>query len=112
MALQTFTWYPDIDSEQKAKPSVTVTKFGDGYESRVGNGINTQPMTWSMVFTRSRAEGLAILSFLRARGSEQAFYWTNPLEELGVYVCREWSTRQMKNGHIRVTCSFEQVFES
>ena len=45
MATQTFSWYPDASSQQSCKPAVQVTKFGDGYETRVAVGINTMPVS-------------------------------------------------------------------
>ena len=112
MANTTFTWYPDVDEDHSVKPLVEVTAFGDGYESRVAKGINTQKMVWTMVFTRANPEGLAILTFIRARGGVEAFNWTNPLQELGVYVCREWKVKHMRGGNLQLSLTFEQVFEA
>ena len=111
MPLQTFSWKPDIESQQSCKPSVQVTKFGDGYEARLAMGINTMPMKWSLQFTKGRTEALDIVNFLRARGAVQAFNWTNPLDEAGVYVCREWKVTS-KAGGLLISCEFEQVFEA
>lgn len=112
MSRQTFSWFPDLEPEQTVKPSVNVTKFGDGYEARVVSGINSQPMSWSLGFTVTRAIGFDILNFLRARGGQEAFNWANPLQESGVYVCREWRQRSLKGGFFQITCTFEQVFEA
>lgn len=111
MADRTFSWYPDVDSSHSCKPVINISKFGDGYELRVPNGINHMPMNWSLSFTRDNAESNAILDFLRERGGYKAFNWTTPNEETGVFVCREWNQKQMKGGSMQVTCSFEQVFE-
>lgn len=112
MARQIFTWYPDADEDHSVDPAVEVTTFGDGYESRVISGINAQKMQWNLMFTRAKTEGTAILTFIRARGGAEAFDWTNPLQELGVYVCRKWKVRSMKGGSLQITCSFDQVFEA
>lgn len=111
MARLTFGWYPNVDSSHSVKPSVGTAKFGDGYESRFPIGINTQSMKWAVTFTREPTEGKAILNFLRARNGVEAFDWTNPLNELGIYICREWSAKQLLNGHMEVTATFEQTFE-
>jgi phage-related protein len=112
MADTTFTWFPDVDGDLSVKPLVEVTAFGDGYESRTAKGINTQKMVWTMVFTRARPEATAILTFVRARNAVEAFNWTNPLQELGVYVCREWKVKSMRGGNLQISLSFEQVFEA
>lgn len=110
MAQQTFSWFPDQASQLDEAPRVRVTKFGDGYESRTPEGINTIQMKWSLTFTRGRDEALAIRDFLRDHGASLSFAWTNPFEELGSYVCRSWKTSPDR-GKISVTATFEQVFE-
>lgn len=108
--MKTFNWFPDTDSQQSCKPAIQSTKFGDGYEVRVPVGINTSPMKWQVSFKRGREEAQAILAFLREHQGYLAFLWTNPLEEEGKYICREWRTRQSR-GVMEVSCEFEQVFE-
>lgn len=110
MAYQEFTWFPDVGSQQKVKPIVNTTKFGEGYQARVGFGLNGEPMVWSVSFDRDFAEATAILAFLRTRGGIQPFTWINPLNETGTYICAEWSTLQNR-GTMKVTCDFTQVFE-
>lgn len=112
MSRQTFSWFPDKGSDQSVTANVESIKFGDGYESRIPRGLNTTPMSWSLTFTRAAVESKAILAFLRARAGSEAFYWKNPLEELGVYVCREWKVKRIGQDAMQVTCSFEQVFEA
>lgn len=109
---KTFIYYPDVGSKLKEKPNVTSAKFGDGYEQRASNGINTTAGTWSLTFTRQRSIGLAILTFLRGCKGVESFNWTNPFNETGVYVCRSWNPSPMKGGFIEITAEFEQVFEA
>jgi len=110
MSRPVFTWFPDVDSQLDAKPNVTVTKFGDGYEARAPDGLNSQPQKWSLTFFRTRTEGKDIIAFLKARGAVEAFDWTTPLEDAGVYVCRGWRAKP-NSGTLEITCDFEQVFE-
>lgn len=113
MSLETFTWFPDTESDYGVKPHVETVVFGDGYELRVPNGINTRPMAWNLTFTRAKDESLQILSFLEDRGGSKAFIWINPDQNSGVYVCREWKVKRLKaGGAMRITCAFDQVFES
>lgn len=109
---KTFNWYPDVESRHKVKPLVSTSRFGDGYEQRTPNGLNSTPMVWSVSFTRQRSIGLAILAFLRGCKGSEAFNWTSPLNEAGKYVCKAWDMRTMKGGHLQITCDFEQVFET
>ena len=110
MATETFGWQPDIDSERSDEPKVKQLKFGDGYEARIPIGINTQPISWSVKFTRSRTEAFQILDFLKARGGSEKFIWTDPFGLTAMWVCRKWNSRSGK-GVVTVSGTFEQVFE-
>lgn len=109
MARQTFTWYPDVASQQEQTPGVTATKFGE-YEQRVAVGLNNNPKKWSVSFERDRAQALAVLTFLRARNGIETFYWTDPEGETGVYLCKSWSNN-MPAGFVSVKATFEQRYE-
>lgn len=112
MARQTFTWFPDVASENSEEPSVNVTKFGDGYEARTSDTLNVTKQSWRVTFTKGRngGEGLAIRNFLKARRGVESFIWTNPLNETGYYVARKWSTKSDR-GEVTVNTVFEEVFE-
>lgn len=111
MARLIFDWTPDVGSTLSQAPKVHVAKFGDGYEARTTFGLNAQPMTWTMAFTRSRVEIVPILEFLQNHKATEAFDWTNPLNQVGIYVCREWKVSH-NSGHAILSCGFEQVFEA
>lgn len=111
MSLVSFAWKPDLGASQAIKPTVNPTKFGDGYELRVPNGINSRPKKWTLTFTKNLVEASQILDFLYARGGSEAFQWIDPMGAEGTYVCREWESRQQDFGIYAVSATFEQVFE-
>lgn len=111
MATETFIWQPDLGADCNEEPLVTVTKFGDGYESRLPTAINSQPQVWTVAFTKNLAVTREIKSFLRRHGASKKFIWTTPDGEPGQYVARKWQTKQIGFGVFQVTTSFEQVFE-
>lgn len=111
MARETFNWQPSYDSQMSQEPLVTVTKFGDGYELRVPDGINNNPQKWSLEFVRSSANYPDVLAFIQARNGSQSFYWTTPFGETKIFVCRSWRVSR-KQGHHVITLDFEQVFEA
>lgn len=111
MARLTFDWFPDASSELTEEPTVNVTKFGDGYEARISDTINVAPQKWSLTFTRTREICAAARAFLKAHRAVDSFYWTNPLNETGVYVCRSWKLKT-ESGKATLTATFEEVFES
>ena len=111
--MATFTWTPDFGASAEYKPRVRVAKFGDGYEQRVGDGINTGQDTWNLRFSvRSDLETGAILAFLETRASAEAFDWTPPggIGPIRV-VCREWNRSFDRNDQNTVSTKFELVYE-
>ncbi|WP_151708800.1 phage tail protein [Acinetobacter brisouii] len=111
MTVSTFSWLPDLGSERTDEPLVTVTKFGDGYESRLAIGVNSQPMKWSVSFTCNITQLSAIKAFLIDKGAITAFHWTTPDGDSGMFVARSWKTKQIGFGVFQLTSTFEQVFE-
>lgn len=111
MSKPVFSWKPDLGASQSITPLVTPTKFGDGYELRVANGINHTPRVWQVTFTKGAAEAMDILAFLEARGGLEAFTWVDPFGKTSNYVCRQWSGGQSAFGVYAISAAFEQVFE-
>lgn len=111
--MTTFTWTPDFGLEADYKPRVRLARFGDGYEQRVGDGINTDQDKWNLTFTvRTDTETSAILAFLKARNGIEAFDWTPAGESTAIrVVCREWHRTFDKFNLNTVTATFDRVFE-
>ena len=111
--MATFTWIPDFGASGAFKPRVRTTSFGDGYEQRVGDGINSNPAKWSVRFTqRTDAETNAITAFLEARGGTEAFSWTPPQATDPIRgVCREWERVSDRHNLNSVSAQFAQNFE-
>ena len=111
--MATFSYIPDFSAQMTVRPRVNAVKFGDGYEQRVADGINTQPQSWALTFNnRTDSEIALIEGFLSARGGIEAFDWTTPRGVAGKFVCREWSSRLEKFNVNGLQATFEQVFES
>ncbi len=111
--MSTFTWTPDFGASKKSKPSVTQVKFGDGYEQRIVQGLNTNPAMWDVKFSlREDDESNEIIDFLEARGASESFDWTPPLSDTEYkFVCREWGMSTDYHNKNTITAVFEQVFE-
>ena len=112
MSKPTFVWSHDIGALQQITPLVTQTKFGDGYESRIANGINVTPKTWEVSFTGDRIKAQDIMAFLEARAGTESFRWIDPMNKEGIYVCRKWGGSQRAFGVYVIQTTFEQVFEA
>ncbi|MCE2910216.1 MAG: phage tail protein [Burkholderiaceae bacterium] len=111
--MATFTIAPDFSSPMSKQPRVLTAQFGDGYQQRVGDGINIAPEEWSLRFsTRTPAERDAILAFLEARNGVESFDWTSPRGTVGKFICPTWSYTPDNAATNTVTATFRQVFGS
>lgn len=111
--MTTFTWTPDFGAQRDTEPTVNRIKFGDGYEQRQSNGLNTMPSVYNLSFeNRDADEKDEIIAFLKARAGVQAFEWTPPDEtDPLVFVCRKWNVTFQKANLFTISAAFEQVFE-
>lgn len=111
--MSTFTWTPDFGASAAYKPRVRTAQFGDGYQQRVADGINTGQDAWNLTFAiRTNSEAAEILAFLNARGGVEAFDWTPLLESTAIrVVCREWNRTLDRHNQNTVTAKFERVYE-
>lgn len=81
MALTTFTppIAPAPGSSRPMKPRTNIAPFGDGYEQRSDDGLNTLREGWTLqwpILTVAQADDIE--TFFKARGSKEAFWWTAP----------------------------------
>lgn len=110
--MATFTWTPSYNSQVDEEPRVLSNSYGDGYQQRVGDGINNNLPKWAVRFdVRELAEAGAIRDFLRARGGVEAFDWTPPLGSAGKWICRKWSANASGPMTYDISAVFEQVPE-
>lgn len=110
--MATFTYTADFGASFTVKPSVRVSKFGDGYEQRQANGLNTQPKTWTLKFSlRTDTEANAITDFLTTQAAVSSFDWTDINGTAGKYVCRSWDRSKDRYNLNTVSAQFEQVYE-
>lgn len=109
----TFIWTPDFGAAKASKPTITPVKFGDGYEQRAAAGLNTNPKSWNLTFSkRDISEADSIEAFLDALGGIDSFDWAPPRASATIkVVCREWSRTADNAAMDTVTAKFEQVFE-
>lgn len=111
--MATFTFIPDFTANLTKRPRVRAVAFGDGYEQRTADGINTTRAVWALSFNaRDDAERDAIDAFLSARGGIENFDWTPPVGGAAKFICREWAVSVENYGINNIAATFEQVFEA
>ena len=70
---------PDKSLKRISKPKVHIAKFGDGYEQRLVDGINSIEESFNVVFSnRTRTEIDDIIFFLDSKKGVTAFNFTIP----------------------------------
>lgn len=70
---------PDKSMSKSVSPRVLTAKFGDGYEQRIANGINSIDETYSLTFkTRTKEDIDDIVVFLDAQKNVSKFLFTMP----------------------------------
>lgn len=111
--MTTFTFTPDFGAAGTTKPRVRTAQFGDGYQQRVQDGINSQPRSWSLSFVnRDDTETDAIEAFFLAAAGVSSFGWTPPRGAAGRWVCPEWEVTVVRHGLNSISATFHEVFGS
>lgn len=105
-----FIYCPAPGASQEITPKVRTAVFGDGYQQRVGDGINTLPRKWSLTFTRRTADIDAIEEFLTDAGGIESFSWTPPSGLPGLWICKSWVRNLPHTAAQSISATFEEVF--
>ena len=108
-----FTWEADQNATADRQPRVKSLRFGDGYEQRQADGINTQPEIWSLTFSNRDVEDIDdIDEFLTDAAGVDYFEWTPPGSSTeGNYICRRWQRQYVNAALASITATFEEVFD-
>jgi phage-related protein len=110
MAVETFTWCPKLGSSSTAEYNNRSSKFGNGYEQVVADGINNISDAWSLSFAVDEVEALAIKAFLDRHAGNKSFFWTPPLGRLNFYRASAPSVSPNGAGFFTLTTTFTQSF--
>lgn len=108
--MATFTFTPDQGVNLTKSPRVRNAQFGDGYQQRVADGINTQPRRWSLSFNRNSTDVASIEAFLVARNGVESFDWTPYTGSAGKWVCSEWTLTELSPDSQSLSATFTEVF--
>jgi len=109
-----FFWIPSYSPTISTEPSVRTLKFGDGYEQRSPDGINTNLLKISLTYdNRDEAEITAISHFLHERGGSEAFAYLppSPYSSMKKFVCRKWDVTMNFDNNYSVKVDLEEVVE-
>tara|TARA_Y100000361_G_scaffold146489_1_gene156966 strand:- start:23 stop:364 length:342 start_codon:yes stop_codon:yes gene_type:complete len=105
---------PIYNTRIDARPKITVVSFGDGFEQRLTEGLNQNPLTVSLVFELSQTDADTAITFLNARIDDGAsFDYTLPSESsTRKFVCSSFPRTIPFLNRVRLSCVFREVFEA
>jgi phage-related protein len=100
----------DRGFSKRVKHRLLVAKFGDGYEQRVRDGINTQEATFNFAFKNRPWEEIEVLSaFLDAKAGLS--FDAIVSEETVRVVCENYEINYGQNDIHSLTGNFRKVYE-
>jgi len=110
---------PDKGQKRNNKPRVFVANFGDGYEQRIANGINSLEQTIDVAFTtRPKADIDDIVAFFESKGGVTNFNFTlsdsnaGGSEETIKVVCDTWDQTWVYDDYYTLNAQFRRVYEA
>jgi len=109
---------PDKGLSRQTQHRVITQSFGDGYEQRLLDGINTQTEKLNVNFAnRTKEEINDIAGFLNSTKNVTAFNFNVPLqngvegEETIKVVCENFSVNYQYDNYYSLTASLKRVYE-
>ena len=104
---------PKYNQTISRHPAVNVISFGDGFEQRLTEGLNQNPVTLNLKFDLSQTDSTTAVNFLNARITDGAsFTFLVPNENVTKnFVCLSYNTAIPFLNRVTLTCSFREVFE-
>ena len=108
---------PDKSLSRASKPKVHLATFGDGYEQRLADGINSIKETFNVSFqTRPKADIDDIVGYFESLKGVTAFNFTipdsnNSGESVVKVVCDDYSISYDYGDFYSASATFRRVYE-
>jgi len=109
---------PDKNFTKKVEPTVLRIQFGDGYEQRIAEGINSLKETFNVAFTnRPKAEIDDIIAFFDNKKGTTAFNYTIPDTNVGgnertvKVVCEDYTQTYAYDDFYSCNATLRRVYE-
>jgi len=110
---------PDKTMTRQSNPKVLLATFGDGYEQRVADGINSIKETFSLQFrNREKAFVDDVIDFLDARKGVTKFAFNVPDTNSGgnaqtiQVVCDNYTTNYEYDDYYTLSVNLRRVYEA
>lgn len=106
-----FNFSPLTSLNVNKAPRIKTAKFGDGYEQRIADGINTRPQEWDLRWRNTKSIIDSIDAFFATKNGLTAFTWTPPDGAEIKVLCQSWSKNLINKNVYEISGTFRQVFE-
>ena len=105
---------PVYNTRINARPKVNSLSFGDGFEQRLTEGLNQNPLSVNLTFELSQTDADTAITFLNARVDDGAsFDYTLPSETSSrKFVCTSFPRSIPFLNRVTLSCVFREVFEA
>jgi len=112
-----FWWKPSYNARVELKPRIKINQFGNGYQQRIVDGINSNLVEMNLNFeNRSELETVSILHFLNQRNGQESFIFNIPTifsksnSRLTTrFTCPEWSPTYVSYNNYNLDLRFIEV---
>ena len=108
--MSTFTYTPSIGVNLSSKFNNRKSQFGDGYQQRVGDGINTNARSWAVTFANNATTIDAIQAFLDNESGVTSFTWVPPVGVSGKFICEGYTRSIDDYDSETLSATFTEVF--
>lgn len=99
-------------SSSVTKARAVSAQFGDGYEQRARDGLNTQARNATWVWNPlKRSDYDAIIAVFQAAGGVDPLSWTPPGEAAGKFKVPDWTTTYPGGSARGISATFIEVFD-
>lgn len=112
MATSTFQWRVQASPSNQRAFTTRDIQFGDGYIQSLGEGMNAVVQSYSISWTGSYTDCLAIMTFLDNLGGYKSFFWTDPMGNLGLFRCKDHSPVDIGEDLYQITGTFERRYSA
>ncbi|MGO2306148.1 MAG: phage tail protein [Providencia sp.] len=107
--MEIFNWPIKPGMKTDFLPRIKSVQFGDGYEQRKPDGLNSQLEKFNVNLSLTPEKANKVLDFLKSHGGVKSFLF-QPIKSQPtvVVVCKKWSS---DGGNIRtgISAEFEEV---
>tara|TARA_Y100000401_G_C8277885_1_gene201827 strand:+ start:32 stop:373 length:342 start_codon:yes stop_codon:yes gene_type:complete len=105
---------PTYNTRINTNTNQIVISFGDGFEQRLTEGLNQNPLSVNLTFELSQNDADTAINFLNARVTDGAsFDYTLPSETTSrKFVCERFPRSIPFLNRVRLSCLFREVFEA